>query len=150
MKSFLAKDKKPLISWGSLPQGIFFEGVVPQGYQLCVCPGKYIVIDVDVDDNNHKNGFKNIPMLIQVELNDTFSYSTKRGGRHYWYLYTGDKILANKTSGLDIDLRIGQKKGNSGGYVVYYPNEDIRTKLHLIKETSIQLNEWLEKLFSYK
>lgn len=152
MKSFLAIKKRPLVKWSMLPDNTWFEGKVPEGYQLCICPGKYLVIDVDIDVD--KNGFKNIPEYLKDELNNTFNYSTKRGGKHYWFENTSKKILANKTSGLGIDLRVGERKeedgrNNAGGYVVYYPNNDIRDQLHLIKSPSKELNKWLEKLFGY-
>ncbi len=136
--------------WGNLPDNVFFEGTVPENYQLFVCPGKYIVLDIDVDEKNNKNGFENVPMLIQEEIDKSYNYFTKREGKHYWLLYTGNKVLANKTSGFSIDLRVGQKPGNAGGYVVYYPDNDIRNQTDLINETSVRLNTWLEKLFSYK
>lgn len=144
MKSFLGINKKPIIKWGLLPNNTFYEGVIPEGYNLFISPGdNYIVLDVDVSDKI--NGFHNIPKEIYNELMYTFFYATKRMGCHYWLKYSGDKILANKTSGLSIDLRVGDK-----GYVVYYPKDDIRNNLHLIKETSKELNLWIEKLFSYK
>lgn len=149
MKSFLLKDKIPIIPFSLLPDNTFFEGVVPLNFNLAVCPGKYIVLDVDIDVNKGKNGFNHIPSNIYFETRETFNYTTNRGGSHYWLFYTGDKILANKTSGLDIDLRIGEKKGNAGGYVKYTHDVDIRNCTHLIKDTSLLLNEWLEKLFSY-
>lgn len=148
MKSFLSKAKVPIIKFGMLPDNTFFSGDVPFGFNLCVCPGKYIVLDVDVNDI--KNGFDNIPKKILEELSQTFNYQTKRKGRHYWIFYTGNQTLANKTSGLNIDLRVGEKQGNAGGYVVWYPKEDVRDCLHLIKESSEELNKWLESLFSYR
>lgn len=142
MKTFLLKGKQPIIKWGMLPDETYFEGIIPEGYNLAVNPsGNYIVIDVD--NHGDISGFDSIPMSFQVELDNTFNYPTKNLGRHYWFKYTGDKPLANKTSGLGIDLRTNK------GYVVYYPKNDIRQQLHLVKETSKQLNKWLEKLFSY-
>jgi hypothetical protein len=142
MKTFLLKNKKPIIKWGMLPNNTFFEGEIPDGYSLAVSPsGNYIVIDVDT--HGDINGFHNLPHLIQIELSESLNYPTKNNGRHYWMLYTGNKELANKTSGLGIDLRTNK------GYVVYYPKNDIRDQLHLIKLTSIHMNKWLEKLFSY-
>ena len=131
MRSFLVKDKVPICKWGMLPENTFYEGVVPIGYKLAISPGdNYIVIDVDVDDKKSKFGFDNIPGFpyldrnpplhikynIFKELEQTYNYSTKRGGRHYWLRYTGELDLPNKASNLDIDLRVGKK-----GYVVYYP-----------------------------
>jgi hypothetical protein len=143
MKSFLLKEKKPIIKWGMLPDNIYFEGEIPAGFQLAVSPSdKYIVIDVD--NHGDIDGFSNIPMLVQAELNTSLNYATKNNGRHYWFVYTGNKPLGNKTSGLGIDLRT--KKG----YCVFYLPGDIRDYIHLIKETSLELNIWLESLFSYK
>ena len=144
MKSFLLKGKKPIIKWGSLPNNTFFEGKVPEGYSLAVSPwGHDNYIIVDVDRHGDIDGFKNIPVHLESQLSKTLNYATKNNGRHYWFKYTGDKILANKASGLGIDLRTNK------GYVVWYPKTDIRDRLDEIKETSHRTNEWLEKLFSY-
>jgi hypothetical protein len=142
MKSFLLKEKHPILKWGSLPDNIFFEGQVPEGYQLAISPsGNYIVIDID--RHGDIDGFENIPHLIQMELDESLNYSTKNNGKHYWMYYTGSKILANKTSGLGFDLRTNK------GYVVWYPDYDIRDNLDKIKHTSYQMNKWLEKHFSF-
>lgn len=147
MKSFLLnKNNKPVIRWGSIPDGLFYEGKIPKGYSLAICPGKYIIIDVDV--KNDKNGFNYIPKNIYLELGNTFYYNTRSGGRHYWLLYTGNEILINKSTEFGIDLRIGEKKNNSGGYVKYNYHVDIRKCEHLIEPTSKRLNKWLEKLFT--
>lgn len=143
MKSFLLKDKKPILKWGSLPENVFFEGEIPEGYSLAVSPSENYIV-VDVDKHGDTSGFENIPHLIQMELDKTFNYQTKNNGKHYWLMYSGNKPLGNKTSGLGIDLRT--KKG----YCVFYLPGDIRDYIHLIKETSNNLNIWLEKLFSYK
>ena len=143
MKSFLLKEKHPIIKWGSLPDNIFFEGNIPEGYQLAVSPSdKYIILDVD--RHGDVDGFENIPHLIQMELDETLNYNTKNNGKHYWMYYTGSNILANKTSGKGFDLRVGEK-----GYVVWYPKTDIRNHLNEIRHTSHQMNKWLEKHFSY-
>lgn len=144
MKSFLLKEKKPLIKWGSLPDKTYFEGTVPEGYSLAVSPSEGYVV-VDVDRHGKIDGFDNIPKKIQTELNKSLSYPTKNNGKHYWLRYTGSRPLGNKTSGLGIDLRVGGK-----GYVVYYPKNDIREQMYLVKDSSKELNFWLEKLFSYK
>lgn len=142
MKSFLLKGKQPIIKWSMLPENTFFEGKVPDGFNLAISPSdNYIVIDVD--NHGDISGFNNIPHLIQIILDQTLNYSTKNNGKHYWFKYTGNKPLANKSSGLGIDLRTNR------GYVVWYPKNDIRDCLHLIKESNVELNEWLEKLFSY-
>jgi hypothetical protein len=142
MRSFLLKAKKPICKWGSLPPNTFFEGEIPEGYSLAVSPSEnYIVIDVD--RHGDIDGVNNIPDNLMYELLKTLHYPTKNNGYHYWFKYTGNKELANKTSGLGIDLRTNK------GYVVYYPKNDIRDQLHLIKPTSTHMNKWLEKLFSY-
>lgn len=143
MKSFLLRGKKPLIKWGQLPDETYFQGQLPEGFSLAVVPSKGYVV-VDVDKHGSSNGFDNIPVEIFIELCNTFHYPTKNNGCHYWIKYTGNKPLGNKTSGLGIDLRVGNK-----GYVVYYPDNDIREQLHLVKESSTKLNFWLESLFSY-
>ena len=143
MKSFLLKEKVPIVRWKYIPDNIYFEGEIPAGFQLAVSPSdKYIVIDVD--NHGDIDGFSNIPMLVQAELNTSLNYATKNNGRHYWFYYTGSKPLGNKTSGLGIDLRTNK------GYVVWYPKEDVRNCLSEIRSTSDHLNKWLEKLFSYK
>lgn len=143
MKSFLLRGKQPIIKWGMLPNNVFFEGKLPEGYSLAVSPSKgYIIIDVDKHGN--QDGFKNIPHNLRNELHKTLNYSTKNNGMHFWFKYSGNKPLANKASGLGIDLRTHK------GYVVWYPKQDIRECLITIKTTSQELNKWIETLFSYK
>lgn len=147
MKSFLLRNGTPIIKWGSLPNNVFYEGIVPEGFDLAVSPSdNYVILDIDV--KNGKNGFNHIPMHILAELNNSFNYKTKSGGAHYWLQYRGNKILINKSTEYGIDLRIGAKKGNAGGYVKYHHNVDIRQCVSLIKDTSMELNMWLEQLFS--
>jgi|688.fasta_scaffold719109_1 hypothetical protein len=152
MRTFLSREKKPICNWGSLNLNSYFEGIIPEGYKLCINPSPgYIVIDVDFDIKKDKNGYRNVPFYFTKELANTYHYVTPRGGMHYWFKYTGNKTLMNSTSKLDIDLRIGPKNGNNGGYVVYYlanNGDDIRNHLHEIKETSPKLNNWLELLFA--
>ena len=147
MKSFLLKANKPIISWGSLPQGIFYEGIIPEGHDLAVCPSENIVI-LDVDKKGDKNGFNHIPSNIYFEIRETFNYQTKSGGGHYWIRYMGNKTLKNTSTKLGLDLRIGAKGTNNGGYVKYPHTADIRECVHLIKESSNELNKFLEDLFS--
>jgi hypothetical protein len=150
VKSFLLRNGTPTCKWGSIPSGYYFEGEIPEGYNLAVSPtDEYIVVDVDC--KNGKNGFENIPMVILVELNKSYHYNTKSGGAHYWLKYTGTGLLKNTSTKYGIDLRIGAKDGNCGGYVKYWPalkGDDIRNHIEEIKGTSLIMNEWLEKLFS--
>lgn len=140
MKSFLLKGKKPIIKWGNIPDEIYFEGEIPQGYSLAICPhAPYIIIDVD--KHGDISGFDHIPPGIKNILEETLNYETKNNGKHYWFKYTGDKKLMNKASGLGIDLRTEK------GYVKWYLPTDIRDYKHLIKDSSEYLNEWLENLF---
>ena len=142
MKSFLLRGKRPIIKWGMLPDGVFFEGKVPEGYSLAVCPSEnYIVIDVD--RHGDKDGFEAIPDHLKFELVQTLMYTTKNNGHHYWFRYSGNKPLGNKTSGKGIDLRTNR------GYVVWYPEKDIRECLDQVNESSEEMNIWLEELFSY-
>lgn len=142
MKSFLVKDKKPTIKWGMLPDEIYFENEVPLNYKIAVCPNEPYVI-LDIDRHNDIDGLKNIPQKIKEELFNThFYYQTKNNGYHVWLKYTGNKILLNRTSKLGIDLR------THNGYVIWYLDKDIRSYIHLVKDTSENLNLWLEKLFS--
>jgi hypothetical protein len=155
MRSFLLKNNKPIISWGSLPDGTLFKGEIPEGYDLAVNPHQpYIIVDVDRHD---KDGFLNIPEHLKSELESTLNYPTKNNGRHYWFYYTGDKTLINKASNLGIDLRIGNEKYSetkwvNGGYVKWHPRNEYRIEdvLWQAKETSLKMNKWLEELFSYK
>ena len=162
MKSFLIKDKTdtskayPIIKWGMLPDDIFFEGKIPEGHSLAVCPHQpYIIVDIDRHEGS-VNGFNNIPEHLKAEIEQTFWYATKNNGKHCWFYYTGNKTLMNKASKYGIDLRIGatyDTKGNSinnGGYVKWHPRDsmDIRTKIFEINGTSKEMNIWLEKLFS--
>jgi hypothetical protein len=146
MKSFLLKNNKPIVKWGMIPDETYFEGTVPEGYALAVCPSGNIII-LDVDNKNDKCGFKHIPEEELKELSYTFHYNTKSGGAHYWIEYTGSKTLLNTSTKYGLDLRIGAKLGNAGGYVKYHHNVDIRECKHLIKQSSLELNTWLESLF---
>lgn len=155
MKTFLLRnsDNKPIINWGCLLDNTFFESKeIPEGYSLAISPNEpYIVIDVDRHEED-KDGFRIIPDDILQELESSFNYPTKNNGKHYWFKYLGDKQLPNKASGFGIDLRIGSRKGNCGGYVKWHPRDtmDIRNEISKIKETSPRLNQWLEDLFFYK
>ena len=145
MKSFLVKDKVPIIRWKNIPNEIYFEGDIPEGYSLAVNPhDPYIVIDID--RHGDIDGYKNVPGKFSRELIETHSYDTKNKGSHHWFKYSGTKTLKNKASALGIDLRTNK------GYVVYYPamrgEGDIRDHIHLIKESSPKMNIWLETLFS--
>lgn len=142
MKSFLLKDKKPIVKWGMIKDETYFEGNVPEGYGLAICPhDPYIILDID--RHGEIDGFDNIPEDITKELltNEHFRYATKNNGSHIWLKYIGTKKLLNKTSGKGIDLR------TSNGYVKWYLDKDIRNYIHLIKDTSLELNIWLESLF---
>jgi hypothetical protein len=142
MKTFLLKDKRPICKWGQIPDNIYFEGELPENYSLAICPNAPYVI-LDIDDHKGKCGFDNIPFSIKIELSEHFAYQTNSGGQHIWLKYTGNKELANKTSGFFIDLR------THNGYVKWYLDGDIRNYIHEVKETSLKLNNWLEQLFSY-
>lgn len=151
MKSFLLYKNTPTIKFSMLPDGVFFEGELPgEDYKLAVCPTdeKMIVVDIDCKEGK-SNGYDNIPSNIFKELIQSYNYKTKSGGMHVFLHYTGNEVLLNTTSKLSIDLRIGKNKitGNNGGYVRWNGGVDPRTIEHLIKETSIELNEWLESLF---
>ena len=146
MKSFLLKGKKPIIRWSLLPNETYFEGTVPDGYNLAVSPWGYDgYIIIDVDRHGDIDGFDNIPTELKEEFMFTYHYPTKNNGAHYWFKYTGNKPLGNKASGVGIDLRTNK------GYVVWYPEEDIRNvvKANLINNTSEEINQWLEEMFSY-
>ena len=145
MKSFLLKDNKPIVKWSMVPNNTFFEGAIPEGYALAVAPSdNYIILDVDV--KNDKNGFDFIPSEILIELERSFNYFTKSGGQHYWINYTGDKTLLNKATKYGLDLRVA-RGSYAMGYVKYPHNIDIRQCIHLINESSSELNTWLESLF---
>lgn len=149
MKSFLLnKDNKPICKWGLIPPNTYFTGKIPDGFSLAICPSENIII-LDVDVKNGKNGFNHIPSDIYFELRETFNYKTKSGGGHYFIKYTGNKTLINKSTKYGLDLRIGAKKDNCGGYVKYNHTVDVRDCLESIKETSYIMNKWLETLFSY-
>lgn len=144
MKTFLSKDKKPICKWGLIPNNTFFIGDIPDGYKLCVNPHfPYCIIDIDNKGIN-KNGFDNIPKHLQKELNTHFNYDTPSKGKHIWVLYTGNKKLMNRTSKSFIDLRTHQ------GYVCWYHDKPIQECIHLIKDTSEDMNLFLEELFAEK
>lgn len=151
MRTFLLKNGTPICPWGSLKEDTFYRGRIPNGYDLAInpSPGYFIV---DVDNKNGKNGSKNIPEELLNEFVRTLNYPTKNGGFHYWFKYTGNGILPNTTSDLSIDLRVGPRENNAGGYVKWHPrhNLDIKDCLDLIKPSSSLLNKWVEKTFKYK
>jgi len=140
MKSFLVRNKVPIIKWTHLPDNIYYEGEIPEGFDLAVCPSEGYIV-VDIDRHGDKNGFDHVPEELEWELYSTLSYPTKNKGLHCWFKYTGNVNLANKPSGIGIDLR------TSRGYVVFYPRDDFRKHIHEIKESSEEMNEWLEMLF---
>ena len=142
MKSFLLKEKKPFVKWGMIPDEIYFEGNIPHGYGLAICPhDPYIILDID--RHGDIDGFENVPNNILNEIhNHHFSYPTKNNGLHVWLKYTGFETLMNKASGLGIDLRTHK------GYVKWYLDADIRKYIHQVKTTSPDMNKWLEKLFT--
>ncbi len=141
MKSFLLKDKKPICPWKIISDETYFEGVVPEGYGLAINPHHPYII-LDIDKHGDMDGFKNIPDNIYDELiKNHLTYPTKNNGLHVWMKYSGDKPLMNKTSGLGFDLR------TKSGYVKWYLDGDIRDYLYLIKETSIEINNFLESHF---
>jgi hypothetical protein len=142
MKSFLLKGKRPIIKWGMLPNETFFEGNTPEGFSLAVTPSEGYIV-VDVDRHGDEDGFQHIPFSLENELKETLNYSTKNNGSHFWFKYTGDKPLGNKSSGKSIDLRTHR------GYVVWYPEVDVRSVMHLVNNTSEEMNLWLEEMFSY-
>jgi len=141
MKSFLLKGKSPICKWGMIPDETYFLGLIPEGYSLAINPN-YPYIILDIDTNEKKCGFFNIPFKIQIELSEHFAYQTNSGGQHIWIKYSGNKNLLNKTSNLGIDLRTNK------GYVKWYLDNDIRNYIYLIKPSSNELNLWLEQLFS--
>jgi len=149
MKTFLLRNNVPTIKWGQLKDNTFFEGEIPEEFDLAVHPSKNYII-VDVDRHGDKNGFSHLPEELEEELNNTFSYSTKNCGRHYWFKYTGSKTLLNKASGLGIDLRVSSSKRSNGGYVKWHPREMFSPKRaeKEAKETSKEMNDWIESLFS--
>jgi hypothetical protein len=150
MKTFLLKSGHPTIKFSLLPDNTFYEGIIPEGFDLAICPTNEKQIILDVDLKNGKDGYSNIPMLIMLELQDTFNYKTKSGGAHYYLNYTGNKLLKNCATELGLDLRIGANKAtkNAGGYVKYNGSIPVKEIELLIKQTSPNLNLWLEKLFS--
>lgn len=145
MKSFLLNNKTntPVCKWSQIPQGTHFEGNIPTGFSRAISPSPGIVI-IDFDVKNNKNAFDHVPNDILEELNKTFNYFTSSGnGKHFWIKYLGTKQLMNRATKHGIDLRVSEK-----GYVKYHHNVDIRECEHLIKESSNELNLFLEKLFS--
>jgi hypothetical protein len=142
MKSFLLKGKKPIIKWGMLPENVFFRGSIPEGFSLAVSPSdNYVVVDIDM--HGDINGFDNVPDNLFKEMTQTIHYNTKNSGMHAWLKYTGAKKLANKPSGFGIDLRTDR------GYAVWYPTRDFKECIPEIKNTSLEMNVWLEELFCF-
>ena len=142
MRSFLLKDKQPIVKYSLIPDECYFEGEIPEGYNLGVAPSiPYIILDVDVRED--KNGFEHIPKDVMEELNDTFNYHTSRGGRHYWMNYTGNEKLMSRATKYGLDLRVPPNT-----YVKFpLKDVDIRDCIHLIKETGEVLNMWLKEMY---
>lgn len=148
MKSFLLDNKyTPIIRWSKIPKGCFFKGTIPFGFFLAVAPSDNIVI-LDIDLKGGKNGYLHIPIELRTELNKTYFYNTKSGGSHIFIKYTGNKTLKNMSTEKGIDLRIAAKGTNAGGYVRWQGNIKPEECISLIKDSSKELNQWLEKLFS--
>lgn len=148
MKTFLLnKDNKPIIPWGSLEDEVYFIGEIPENYSLALSPGNSNIVIIDVDVKNNKNGYEHIPFNILHELKHSYWYITKSGGAHFFINYTGNKILMNTSTKYGLDLRIGSKPGNAGGYVRYQGTTDVKEIKPLIKESSAELNQFLESLF---
>lgn len=159
MRTFLLKNNKPIIKWGLLQPNIRYKGLIPKDYDLAINPNSpYIIVDVDKHSED-KDGFvelRKLSLSLQAELTSTFNYPTKHNGRHFWFYYTGDKVLMNKASSLGIDLRIGytqNSKGkitHNGGYIKWHPRDTytIEEVLDQINLSSKEMNEWLEKIFS--
>ncbi len=145
MKSFLCKNKKPICRWTYLKDNTFWKGSISDDYSIGVCPGKGYIV-VDVDRHGDKNGFnvlKTLSSKLQDELTNTFHYPTKNNGEHFWFKYTGTKNLLNKASNVGIDLRVENK-----GYVIWYSDLSIKEAIPLIKESSVEMNKWIESLFT--
>ena len=150
MRTFLLKNNKPTIAWSMIPGNIQFKGEIPEGFDLAINP-HYPYIIVDVDRHGDKDGFTVIPEHLKDELNNTLKYPTKHNGMHYWFFYSGSGILANKASGLGIDLRVWYSENNNGGYVKWHPRNTMKIEdvLHEANKSSKELNEWLESLFGF-
>lgn len=151
MKSFLLNSQNtPIIRWSLLENGIFYQGEIPKGFGLAICPTNERQVILDVDVKNGKNGFNYIPSVVLAELELTFNYSTKSGGHHYFLNYSGSKLLMNTSTSKGLDLRIGanKKTKNAGGYCKYNGNIPVEQIEPLIKKTSPRMNLFLEKLFT--
>ena len=84
MKSFLLKNNVPTIKWSMLKDNTFFEGTVPEGYDLAVAPSDNIII-LDVDNKNGKNGFLNIFCVSFCGFNENI-YMTPPSNPSKFYL----------------------------------------------------------------
>ena len=144
MKSFLVKNKRPICKWTLVPDGIMFKYKAPEGYDIAITPGLGNIV-IDVDRHGDLNGFDEIPKRLADELDQTLNYKTRNNGKHFWFRYTGNKTLACKPSGIGVDLRIDNR-----GYVVWYNDKPIEDCLHKMKDTSEDMNKWIESLFEAK
>lgn len=148
MKSFLLKSNKPTVLWSLVPDNCFYVGELPgEDYALAISPGNSNIVIVDCDKKNNKDGYKFIPSNILKELEESFWYFTKSGGAHFFVKYSGNKILKNCSTQLGLDLRRGSVKGNAGGYVKYNGSVPVDQIELLIKDSSEDLNIFLESLF---
>lgn len=129
-----------------LKDGVFYKGDVPENYHLAASPSPGMVI-LDVDKKKDKNGYLHIPEYLRKELNNTYWYKTKSGGAHVFINYTGNKTLRNCSTKFGLDLRISADNYNCGGYVRWQGDIKPEECISLIKDSSKDLNIWLEKLF---
>ena len=150
MKSFLLnKDYTPVVRWGLIKNNVYFQGEIPEGMHLACSPSDNIVI-IDIDKKGGKDGYLHLVDSLQAELCKSFFYTTKSGGAHVFVRYTGSKILKNMSTEKGIDLRIAANGKNCGGYVRWQGKIKPEECIHLIKESSTELNIFLEDLFSNK
>ena len=148
MKSFLLKLNKPTVLWSLVPDNCYYIGNLPgEDYSLAISPGNSNIIIVDCDVKNNKDGYKFIPPNILNELKESFWYHTKSGGAHFFVKYSGNKILKNCSTKYGLDCRRGSVLGNAGGYVKYNGITPVNEIESLIKESSEELNKFLESLF---
>ena len=77
-----------------------------------------IVIDIDVDEDSGKDGFRWLREweLEHGPLPETWSVCTPRGGMHYYFAYSGSDIRNSTDEDKAVDIR------GEGGYVVAPPS----------------------------
>jgi virulence-associated protein E/bifunctional DNA primase/polymerase-like protein/primase-like protein len=100
-----------------------------------------VVIDIDVNHENGKNGFATWDALRDAhsEPIETVTQRTKRGGLHYFFKYPDEHIVPSKQDALGegIDIK------STGGYVIVPPSDGWNYELSPRDVPLAEMPEWI-------